>query len=165
MKLRGFKRVTFAAFACAGILLPNSGCNPSAAARSDHASPLLCELQVSEKFAFSPDRIVCERGQIIRLRITNRIPRHEGDLAHNFVLLALGTDVGAFAQATASADAQANYVPEDFRSHVLFSTKFVRPNEVEEVTFTAPVQSGSYPIVCSFPGHCLLGMKGELVVR
>jgi hypothetical protein len=33
-----------------------------------------------------------------------------------------------------------------------------------ETTFTAPAEPGSYPFVCSIPGHRESGMVGELIV-
>ena len=36
--------------------------------------------------------------------------------------------------------------------------------ETAEVTVTAP-GPGSYPFLCTFPGHAVAGMGGTLVVR
>lgn len=37
--------------------------------------------------------------------------------------------------------------------------------ESAEITITAPDRPGDYPVVCAFPGHCLLGMRGTLTIR
>ena len=36
--------------------------------------------------------------------------------------------------------------------------------ETVDVSFKAPA-AGTYPYICSFPGHLAAGMKGSLVVK
>ena len=40
-----------------------------------------------------------------------------------------------------------------------------RPGETVEVVFKVPAVAGSYPFLCTFPGHFVVGMKGNLVVK
>ncbi|MSU73429.1 MAG: hypothetical protein EXS43_14005, partial [Opitutus sp.] len=51
------------------------------------------------------------------------------------------------------------------KDKVLAFVALLGPNETGEVTFTAPTKPGEYPFLCSFPAHCLIGMKGVLVVK
>jgi azurin len=51
------------------------------------------------------------------------------------------------------------------KDKVIAATGILGPNETSEVTFTVPAASGDYPFLCSFPGHCVTGMKGVLVVK
>jgi len=46
----------------------------------------------------------------------------------------------------------------------IVASALVKPRESAEVTFEAPVEPGEYSFVCSFPGHFVLGMKGQLIV-
>ena len=32
-------------------------------------------------------------------------------------------------------------------------------------TFKAPAKPGTYPYICTFPGHFFAGMKGTLIVK
>ena len=51
------------------------------------------------------------------------------------------------------------------KASVLAMTGLAGPGETVQVTFKAPAKPGKYPFVCSFPGHYLSGMKGELTVK
>ena len=79
-------------------------------------------------------------------------------MAHNFVLLAKGTDAAAFTNASATASAT-GYIPVQFKAKVLASTALIGPGETVEVTFKAPAAPGQYTYLCSFPGHFVAGMS------
>ncbi len=51
------------------------------------------------------------------------------------------------------------------KGSVLAFIPLLGPRETGEVTFTAPSEPGRYPFLCTFPGHYVIGMKGELVVK
>ena len=57
------------------------------------------------------------------------------------------------------------FVPADLKAQVLAATKIAGPGETVEVTFKVPAKAGSYPFMCTFPGHYAAGMKGMLVVK
>lgn len=81
-------------------------------------------------------------------------------MPHNWVLVRPGTEAGV-AEAGRLAGASAHYVrPGD--SRVIASTPLTEPGKESSVTFVAP-QPGSYPYVCTFPGHYLV-MRGTLRV-
>jgi azurin len=85
-------------------------------------------------------------------------------MAHNFVLLVLGTDAAEFNKASMMA-AATEYVPQDQKAKVVASTKLAGPGETVEVTFKVPAKAGTYDYMCTFPGHFAAGMKGQLVVK
>jgi len=85
-------------------------------------------------------------------------------MAHNFVLLQLGTDVDAFLKSAMNAR-ETDYVPADQKAHVIASTKLAGPGETVDVTFKVPAKAGTYSYMCTFPGHYTAGMKGQLVVQ
>lgn len=121
-------------------------------------------LTVSGKFAFEPAFLRCPAGAAVHLRITHQMPTGGPDLPHTTVLLEHGTDLEAFGQAVLNARAEDNYVPASFRAQVLAATPLVHAGGQLTLNFQAPTQPGHYPLVCSFPGHCLLGMKATLIV-
>jgi azurin len=51
------------------------------------------------------------------------------------------------------------------KADVIASTELAGPGETVEVSFKAPTAAGSYPFMCTFPGHFTAGMKGNLVVK
>ena len=103
-------------------------------------------------------------GETLRvvLKSTGSIPKIA--MAHNFVLLVLGADVDAFLKSAMNAR-DTDYVPADQKAKVLAASKLAGPGETVEVTFKAPAKPGSYPYMCTFPGHYTAGMKGNLVVK
>jgi uncharacterized cupredoxin-like copper-binding protein len=48
---------------------------------------------------------------------------------------------------------------------VVGAPKLAGPGETVVVTFKVPAKAGSYPYMCTFPGHYAAGMKGDLVVK
>jgi azurin len=85
-------------------------------------------------------------------------------MTHNWVLLALGTDPKAFADAAALTPAT-GYIPAAMKSKILAQTQMVGPGEQSEVVVTVPAKPGSYPYLCTFAGHWVAGMRGTLVVK
>jgi len=84
-------------------------------------------------------------------------------MSHNFVLLRAGADATNFATAAIAGGFAGNYLTAD-KKDVIASTALAGIGETVETTFKAPA-AGSYPFVCTFPGHFVGGMKGSLVVK
>ena len=147
---------------CASALPIVVGCH-----RAEGAAPavLALTIRVDDTLAFHPNRIECRPGQVIRLRLANAIPAGGPELPHNLVLFQPGTDVEAFGQAAVAAEPQHGYIPDGYTTAVLFASELVQPSRQVEITLRAPERSGVYPFACSFPGHCLMGMTGQLVVN
>jgi azurin len=58
-----------------------------------------------------------------------------------------------------------DYVPASRKADILAATALAGPGETVEVTFKVPAKAGSYPYVCTFPGHFAAGMRGDIVVK
>jgi azurin len=81
-------------------------------------------------------------------------------LPHNWVLVKPGTEASV-AAAGLKLGEQAGYFDVRVKD-ALVHTPMAKPGESTEVTFTAP-EPGTYPYICTVPGHYML-MKGVLTV-
>ena len=68
------------------------------------------------------------------------------------------------AEALLSQDGNPLWTADGMAGRVISKTPMAGAGESTEVTFTAP-GPGTYPFVCTFPGHAVAGMSGTLVVR
>ena len=86
-------------------------------------------------------------------------------MAHNFVVLKAGVNPTEFATAAMNAR-DSDFIPPDMKDKLIVAAKgLAGPGETIDVTFTAPAKAGTYTYLCSFPGHYMVGMKGELIVK
>ena len=121
--------------------------------------PVKVELEigaVANTMTFDKTSLTVPAGAEVHLLLKDAKP---GVLMHNWVLVKPGTEA-AVAAAGLPAGPAGNYVTAG--PDVLAFTALAKPGGSSEVTFQAP-PPGSYPYICSFPGHYLL-MKGTLVV-
>jgi azurin len=121
------------------------------------------EITGDDTAKFSVTTIEAKPGESLTVKFTNKGALPKLAMGHNFVLLAKGVDVQAFATEAVTAQAT-EYIPAKFKAQVLASTKILGPGESAEVTFKAPTAPGVYQYICSFPGHWA-SMKGTLVVK
>lgn len=127
------------------------------------AAPKEVVIEGDDSMKFSITEIQVKRGETVKIILKNVGKMPKETMGHNFVLLALRTDVTEFTLASANEEKN-EYIAPSFKSKVLAHTKLIGPGETAEVTFTAPKNSGQYDFVCSFPGHAVAGMKGKLIV-
>lgn len=122
------------------------------------------DLTGGDDMKFNLTKLEAKPGETLHvvLKSTGTIPKVA--MGHNFVLLKLGSDVAEFIKASMTA-AASEYVPAELKAQVVAATKLAGPGETVEVTFKVPAKAGSYPYMCTFPGHYAAGMKGELVVK
>jgi plastocyanin len=110
---------------------------------------------------FAPTELRVKAGSTVRLVFVN-----PDLMPHNFVLVAPGAAeaVGGLADAMAAQPTALakHFIPET--PQVLHATPLVEPNGRAELNFTAPATPGSYPYLCTFPGHWRI-MRGMLVVE
>ncbi|HXF68754.1 MAG TPA: cupredoxin domain-containing protein [Thermoflexus sp.] len=85
---------------------------------------------------FKPNTLTAKPGQTLQITLDNR-----GSLEHNFVLY--------------DADGKT----------VLFEKDAVQPGQKVNITLKAPEKPGTYPYVCTVPGHKEGGMVGTLTVQ
>lgn len=86
------------------------------------------------------------------------------DLPHNLVFCAPGTDTAAMSLKQMEKPEEAlkrNWLPDDNR--IWQHSRMLNPHETQLLKFNAPSKPGSYPYVCTFPGHALT-MRGEFKV-
>jgi azurin len=122
------------------------------------------ELTGGDDMKYNLPKIEAKPGETLHvvLKSVGTIPKIA--MAHNFVLLKLGTDATEFNKASMNAR-ETDYVPQELKAQVVASTKLAGPGETVEVTFKVPATAGTYSYMCTFPGHYAAGMKGELVVK
>lgn len=110
---------------------------------------------------FAPKELRVKAGAAVRLIFEN-----PDLMQHNLVLVAPGAEeeVGMLADhmATKPDGMTKHFVPESPK--VLLSTVLVNPAGRVELSFAAPNQPGSYPFLCTYPGHWRV-MKGVLIVE
>jgi azurin len=107
-----------------------------------------------DEMAFNKATLSAPAGASVRLTFKNG----SKTLQHNFVLV----KPGSVASAGLSAGVEKSYVAES--PNVLAHTKLLSTGQSETLTFTAPSESGSYPYICTFPGHATT-MKGVFKVK
>jgi azurin len=115
----------------------------------------------SDQMRFNAARIEVKAGEKVRIELKNVGTLPKDAMGHNLVVLKQGIDPMAFAMKGVGAKDN-GYMPPDSQAQVIAHTKLLGPGEAETIEFDAPA-AGSYPFVCTFPGHAAL-MKGELVV-
>src|SRR5688500_6587181 len=152
------KSTLAALFLSAVLILPGW----SVASAADPAgAPRIVKIRagVDNAMKFDVASIAVAPGETIKVVLTNASTLPKDVMGHNWVLLKARTDPVAFANA-AAPEAGNGYIPSKQRDKVLAVVGLLGPNETGEVTFTAPTAPGDYPFLCTFPAHCLIGMKG-----
>ena len=133
-------------------------------AESDPGPEKTVVITANDNMKFSVTRIEARPGQRIHIVLKNEGTLPKEVMAHNWVLLKIGENTTAYATAALSAKGQ-DYQPPSLAGEVLAAIPLIGARKTGEVTFAAPTEPGSYPFLCSFPAHCQVGMRGELVVK
>jgi azurin len=118
----------------------------------------------SDAMAFSMPTITAKPGEALKivLKVTSNLPPEQ--LKHNFVLLTPETDAMAFAMAAVMAK-DTGYIPAAQKDKILAQSDMAANGQEVSVAFKAPAKPGTYPYICTFPGHFFAGMKGSLIVK
>jgi len=136
---------------------------PAAAAAG---APRVIEIDANDQMKFSLTTVQAKPGEKITVRLKGTGSMPKVAMAHNFVLLQASAKPDAFANEAVMAGPAGNYIPASRKGEIIAATpKLVGGGETTEVTFTVPAKAGSYPFLCTFPGHFVAGMKGTLVVK
>jgi azurin len=122
------------------------------------------EIVGTDDMKYNTTTINAKRGEQLRIRLLSKGVMPKIAMAHNVVVLKKTADPAAFATAAASARAT-DFIPPANKADVIANTGLAGPGETVEVTFKVPAEAGSYPFLCTFPGHFVVGMKGNLVVK
>lgn len=113
---------------------------------------------VGETMAYDQSSLTVKAGQKVHLTLTNHATSPA--MKHNWVLVQPGKEAEV-ATAGMTAGESAGYIPSG-DANIIAHTPLSQPGGMVEVTFTAPA-AGSYPYICTFPGHYMT-MKGTLTV-
>jgi uncharacterized cupredoxin-like copper-binding protein len=112
------------------------------------------------KMSWDPKEFTVEPGALVSLRMDN-----PDSMQHNMLV----TVPGALSEIGVAADKlgegmdgkRRQFVPDSPK--VLFVMGLVAPGQSGEMWFFAPEKPGTYPLVCTFPGHWRM-MNGKLKV-
>jgi putative heme-binding domain-containing protein len=103
-----------------------------------------------EQMLYDKDLIAVQAGRPVEILFENR-----DFMPHNFVLVRPGAleETGLLAETTATQPgaAEHQYVPTSDK--ILLASRLLQPRTSQTLRFTAPVESGVYPYVCTYPGH------------
>ena len=144
---------------------PAGTAKPAApAAKKPAGAGRTVEITGGDDMKYSLTSIEAKPGETLHivLKSTGSIPKIA--MAHNFVALKAGVDAAKFSQDAMTAR-DTDYVPAARKADVLASTALAGPGETVEVTFKVPAKAGTYPYLCTFPGHFAAGMRGDLTVK
>jgi azurin len=122
----------------------------------------IVRLSSNDQMRFSASRIEVKAGEKIRIELHNAGTLPKEAMGHNLIVLKPGIVPSAFA-AKAMAAKATDYIPADSAAEVVGHTKLLGPGE-KAILELEPLAAGTYPFLCSFPGHVAL-MNGELVVQ
>jgi len=115
---------------------------------------------VKDVMKFDKEVFTVKAGTIVHIILQN-----PDFMQHNLVIIKPKTleKVGAAADKLAMDPngAKLNYVPK--MPEVLFATPLINPEGKYTLKFKVPMTAGSYPYICTFPGHWRI-MKGVMKV-
>ncbi len=119
-------------------------------------------LNAGDDMKFDLAEIKVNEGQTVKLTLNHTGKMTKTTMGHNFILLAQGADLAAFATAALNSQ-ETDYIPAGKEKDIIAHTRVVGGGESDSIEFTAPAQ-GSYEFLCSFPGHSAM-MKGLFTVE
>jgi azurin len=122
------------------------------------------EITGGDDMKYSVTEIAAKPGETLKIKLVSKGTLPKVAMAHNVVVLKSGAKQADFVNAAAMARAT-DFIPADMKDQVLAASTLAGPGETVEVTFKVPAAAGSYPYMCTFPGHFAAGMKGTIVAK
>ena len=113
---------------------------------------------VGETMAYDQTSLTVKAGQKVHLVLTNHATSQA--MKHNWVLVNPGKEADVATAGMTAGEGKAYVAPGD--GNVIAHTPLSQPGGQTEVTFTAPA-AGTYPYICTYPGHYQT-MHGTLTV-
>jgi putative heme-binding domain-containing protein len=103
-----------------------------------------------DQMLFDKERFAVQAGKPAEIAFDNT-----DIMPHNLVVSRPGSleEIGGLADSTGTQPGAMDrqYVPASPK--ILFSSQLLMPRGAQKIDFTAPMQPGVYPFVCTFPGH------------
>ena len=138
---------------------------PTVAEKKFDAQPGVQTVRISaipERLLFTKSKFKVKAGKPVKLIFSN-----PDATAHNLLILDRETPVAEIGiagneMAKDPEAAKKHFIPPDKR--ILWHTKLLPPEAEETLRFVAPDKPGTYPYVCTFPGHWVL-MQGVMTVE
>ena len=136
------------------------------AAKPAKAAPQVRTVKITatDEMKFTPNVIEAKPGERLRVTLTVVSQMPKIAMGHNFVLVHKAADIDPLVNAAMLARAT-DYFPPAWKTKVIAVSALIGGGESATVEFTAPATRGSYPYLCTFPGHYAAGAKGMLVVK
>lgn len=127
--------------------------------RSERAAPgsTITVGTLGDELAYDVVEIRARAGSKITVDFVN----HSGGMPHNIVFVNSEADITAVGLAALEAS-KTDYVPQDESDRIFGYTAMAGPGETVSVTIQVPEERGSYPYICTYPGHFTV-MQGELL--
>lgn len=113
---------------------------------------------IPERMMYDVKELTVKPGRKVKLTFANI-----DFMPHNIMLVKPGKadEIGLKAVELGARGFDVGFVPES--ADILWHSKLVDYGQEEVIEFTAPMEEGAYPYLCSFPGHHRL-MRGMLYV-
>ena len=146
---------------CAVVAGGLGSANIDAQSRSMRAEPggTITVGTLGDELAYDVVEIRAAAGSEITIDFVNK----SGGMPHNIVFVNGDGDVNPVGIAALQAS-KTEYVPESELDRIFGYTSMAGPGETVSVTITVPEEPGSYPYICTYPGHFTV-MQGRLIVR
>ena len=146
------------------LTMPAPVSSPEVAQDKPASAGRLVEIIGGDDMKYSVTSISAKPGETLRIRLVSKGTLPKIAMAHNVVVLKAGAKQIDFVNAASQARAT-DFIPPDMKDQVLAASTLAGPGETVEVVFKVPAAAGSYPYVCTFPGHFAAGMRGTIVVK
>ncbi len=155
-----------------GVAAPSTQEKPAAkpAAKPSAAKPAAAagaartiEITAGDDMKYNTTTIAAKPGETLKIKLVSKGTLPKIAMAHNVVVLKTGAKQVDFVNAAATARAT-DFIPPDMKDQVLAASALAGPGETVETTVKIPA-AGTYPFVCTFPGHFAAGMKGTIVAK
>jgi azurin len=136
---------------------------PKPAAAAKPGAARVVEILATDDMKYSITEIAAKPGETLRIKLVSKGTLPKVAMAHNVVVLKPGAKQTEFANAAAMARAT-DFVPAEMKDQVVAASGLAGPGETVEVTVKIPA-AGTYPFICTFPGHFAAGMRGNIVAK
>jgi len=150
-------------FAALSILLVSASFTPPSAAKGADPARVV-GIVATDDMKYNVNTINAKPGETITIRLMSKGVIPKVAMAHNVVVLKLGTDILKLLKDGAPFR-DTDFIPPAMKAAVIAKTAFAGVGETVQVTFKVPAKPGNYPYICTFAGHYQAGMKGTLVVK